>query len=530
MFYDWFLQTELLEGKNMSIVHVENLTHFYGDQLVFKDIEFRLLNKEKVGLVGPNGAGKSTLLKILSGQLLPDYGSISWLPNKQIGYLEQHIELKKGTSILDFLKSAFQHLYDMEGEMLGITNKMAICNEGELQGLLKRYSLIQDILEAQDFYLIDSKIEDVSSGLGILALGLDRDVAQLSGGQRTKLLLAKLLLTEPDILLLDEPTNYLDYEHIVWLKDYLINYKKSFILISHDTHFLNEVVNVIFHLEHKHLTRYVGNYQAFLEAYELRKHQIHIAYSKQQQEIHKLETYIQKNKVRSSTSKQAKSREKKLAKIERIEKPVGNLHPRYSFHVSERPVSTIIETKDIIVGYTYPLLPALNFTLKRGDKVAIIGHNGIGKSTLLKTMMGEINPLSGTISIGDNVRPSYFEQEWHTPVEQTPMDYIWSMHEQMNQKEIRQALARAGINKEHILQPLHTLSGGEQTKVRLCQLMLEKSNWLILDEPTNHLDVQAKEALALALKKYEGTLLIVSHEPEFYEEWCTNVLNLEDCR
>ncbi|QOR64723.1 ABC-F family ATP-binding cassette domain-containing protein [Cytobacillus suaedae] len=511
----------------MSTVNVENLTHYFGDKLIFKDIEFRLLNLERVGLVGPNGAGKSTLLQILTGSIQPDKGKIEWHPNVRIGYLEQHIDLTEGMTIREYLQSAFKYLYEAEQEMLELSSKMGELEGEELEQLLMRFAEVQQLLESHYFYMLDPRIEEVASGLGITALGMNTDVSQLSGGQRTKLLLAKLLLEEPEILMLDEPTNYLDFEHIEWLKDYLKNYPRSFILISHDTSFLNEVVNVIYHLEHKQLTRYIGNYKKFEEAYELRKHQIFTAYDRQQAEIKKLETYIQKNKVRASTSRQAKDRERKLMKMDRIEKPSLSPRPRFSFNVSERPSNVVLEVESLEVGYEKPLLPAFSFKLQRGEKVAITGYNGIGKSTTLKTLIGELSPLKGTISFGQNVSPSYFAQEWNTTSAQTPLEFIWSLHEKMTQKEVRRVLARSGLKTDHIYQPLHSLSGGEQTRVRLCQLMLERSNWLILDEPTNHLDFQAKEALAIALEKYEGTIIVVSHEPEFYKNWVTQVWDLE---
>lgn len=511
----------------MSIVNVEKVTHYYGDKLVFKDINFRLLNQERVGLVGPNGAGKSTILQILSGAILPDHGTVTWLPETQFGYLEQHIDLPPGLSVRCYLQTAFKFLYDAEQEMEELSAKMAETNPNEMEGVLNRFGEIQDLLEHHDFYLIDSKVEEIASGLGIMALGLDTDVDLLSGGQRTKLLLAKLLLEEPTVLLLDEPTNYLDFEHINWLTTYLKNYPHSFILISHDTEFINEVVNVIYHLEHKTLTRYTGNYTKFVEMYELRRRQIYVEYEKQREEIQKLEAYIQKNKVRASTSKQAKSREKKLMKIDRIDKPVPTPKPRFSFTVSELPTSQIVELDQLEIGYEYPLLPPMTFTLKRGDKIAITGYNGIGKSTTLKTIIGEMEPLNGQVTFGQHVKPAYFAQEWHTTSSQTPIEYIWSLHETMTQKEIRQALSRSGLKKEHIFEPLNTLSGGEQTRVRLCHLMLVESNWLILDEPTNHLDVRAKDSLAKALQQYKGTIIVVSHDPEFYKDWVTDVWDLE---
>lgn len=514
----------------MSIVNVENVIHYYGDKLILQNIEFRLLNKERVGLIGPNGAGKSTLLKILSGELLPDKGSIQWQPNVDVGYLEQQVDLTEGMSVREYLKSAFQHLYDLEGEMLQLAAEMSGKEADDLERSLARFAHIQVILEHQEFYLLDAKVDEVAFGLGIHVLGMDKDVAQICGGQRTKLLLAKLLLKEPDVLLLDEPTNYLDVEHIHWLKEYLKNYKSSFILISHDTDFLNEVVNVIYHLEHKRVTRYLGNYQKFVELYEFRKRQIFMAYDRQQEEIQKLESYIQKNKVRASTSKQAKAREKKLAKIDRIVKPESAPKPKFSFKPSVRPGSLIMETLDLEVGYDTALLPPFSVQLKRGDKVAVIGYNGIGKSTMLKTIIGELNPFKGIVTFGQNIKPAYFAQEWAARAGQTPFEYIWSLHETLTQKEVRQALARSGLKTEHIFQPMNLLSGGEHTKVRLCQLMLEYSNWLILDEPTNHLDIQSKEVLSKALKDYEGTVLVVSHEPEFYQPWVTQIWDLEKWR
>ncbi|RDI45418.1 ABC-F family ATP-binding cassette domain-containing protein [Falsibacillus pallidus] len=514
----------------MSIVTVEKLTHYFGDKLVFKDINFRLLRHERVGLVGPNGAGKSTLLKVLTGTILPDDGSVRWLPNVNFGHLEQHIDLTEGINIRQYLRRAFQHLYEAESEMLQLSNEMGEYTPDELERALMRYSTLQELLYQESFYLIDTNIDEICNGLGITPLGMDRDVSELSGGQRTKLLLAKLLLEQPDVLLLDEPTNYLDTGHIEWLKEYLKSYPHSFILISHDTSFLNEVVNVIYHLEFKQLTRYIGNYQSFIEAYEFRKQQTLTNYVRQQQEIEKLETYIQKNKVRASTSKQAKSREKKLQKIDRIEKPDSLPTPRFSFKVAKRPVGIIAKVRDMEVGYSEALLPPISFELKRGAKVAITGHNGIGKSTMLKTLLGEIEPINGCISYGENVIPAYFAQEWNTTSTQTPIDYIWALHEDMTQKEVRQALARCGLKTEHIFQPLASLSGGEQTRVRLCDLMLKDSNWIILDEPTNHLDVQAKDSLSEAVAKYEGTVIVVSHEPEFYHNWATDVWDLEQLR
>ncbi len=514
----------------MSILEVNGLIHSYGEKSVLHDISFRMLKGEHIGLVGANGAGKSTLFKIITGQLLPDAGNIVWHPAARSGNLEQHIELTAGQSLRAYLQGAFQELYDAEKEMLSLTEQMANNTEKQLERLLNRYSTLQMKLEQHDFYGVDAQIEAVADGLGLTQLGLDTDVEELSGGQRTKLLLAKLLLQQPDVLLLDEPTNYLDTAHITWLRDYLQNYPHAFMLITHDTTFMNAVVNVIYHLEHKQLNRYPGTYLDFTKAYELRKKQIHQQYERQQEEIQKLETYVQKNKARASTAKQAKSREKKLQKIVRIEKPINNPIPAFSFTVSEQPTRVILEAKDLDIGYGKPLFSGINLKLERGEKVAITGQNGIGKTTTLKTLLGELPALGGSVSIGDRVIPAYFSQEAQETGNQTALEEVWSAFPDLTQKEVRTKLAKCGLTTEHIFQPLTTLSGGEQTKVRLCKLQLADSNLLLLDEPTNHLDKITKEALQQALRDYKGTLILVSHEPAFYEDWVSQVWDMETLR
>ncbi|GGH77385.1 ATPase subunit of ABC transporter with duplicated ATPase domains [Pullulanibacillus pueri] len=511
----------------MSLINVEGLTHGFADKFVFKNVQFRLLKNEHVGLVGPNGAGKSTLIKIMTGQLLPDEGKIEWNPKIHAGHLEQHIELQEKVTIKGFLKEAFQEHFDKERQWLTLGEQMATATPDEMERLFDQYGRLQEWLEQNDFYSIDAKIDNVADGLGLMQLGMETDVSKLSGGQRTKLLLAKLLLQQPDVLLLDEPTNYLDTGHIEWLTDYLKGYENAFLLISHDTDFMNEVVNIIYHLEHQTLTRYVGNYQSFLKQREMKEQQLQEAFNKQQKEINKLETYISKNKARASTAKQAKSREKKLQKIERIHQPTKLPRPRFKFPLGSEPVRMVFEGEEVSVGYDRPLFPTVNLKLERGEKIAIVGHNGIGKSTLLKTILGEIPPLNGNVSIGDRVKPAYFEQEVHLP-NMTALDYVWEKFPEHDQKDIRAALARCGLLDVHLRQPLSSLSGGEQTKVRLCEWTLTKTNWFILDEPTNHLDVDAKDALKEALMAYKGTVLVVSHEKAFVEDWVTGVWDVED--
>ncbi|MBL0387716.1 ABC-F family ATP-binding cassette domain-containing protein [Tumebacillus sp. ITR2] len=515
----------------MSILHVENVTHSFGDKTVFRDLSFRLLHHERVGLVGPNGAGKSTLIRILSGETLPDSGAVHWLSGVEVGHLQQHIDLEPGQTLRDYLRGSFAELYALEAEMNFVTQKMAESLH-DLDHLLNRFSVIQETLDLHDFYSLEAKIEEVAHGLGLHQLGFETHVDQLSGGQRTKLLLARLLLQKPQVLLLDEPSNYLDTEHIEWLTGYLRNYPHAFLLISHDTRFLNEVVNIIYHLEHQRLTRYVGNYEQFVLLAEQRRTQLMQAYSQQQREIKKLETYIAKNKVRTATARQAKSRERRLEKIDRLDRPAGQPKPLFKFKVSVDPTSVILETKHLTVGYEKEnaLLPPLSLTLKRGAKVALVGYNGIGKTTSLKTLLGLLPSLEGHVRYGERVQPAYFAQEVEFKDGHSALEEVWRSFPHLTQKEVRQALARCGLKTEHIGQPLSTLSGGEQTKVRLCKLMLSDSNWLVLDEPTNHLDQQAKKALKEALTAYPGTVLLVTHEPEFYEGWVTEVWDVQAWR
>ncbi|ASS75289.1 heme ABC transporter ATP-binding protein [Tumebacillus algifaecis] len=511
----------------MSIVQVERLTHGFGEKTVLRDVQFRLLQGEHVGLVGPNGAGKSTLLKILIGQTIPDAGQIEWLPQLKPGFLEQHAELQSGTTMRDFLREAFANLYVAERDMLQAAEEMGTANEKQLDALLKRFGQLQEFLEAQEFYAVDAKIEAVAGGLGLTALGLDSDVGALSGGQRTKLLLAKLLLQKPEVLLLDEPTNYLDTAHIEWLTDHLQSYPHAFVLISHDKHFLSRVVNVVYHLEHQTLTRFPGSYQQYVAAFEQRKHQTDQAYVRQQQEIEKLEAYVQKNKARVSTSKQAKSREKRLQKMERIEKPLPVPRPRFSFAVKVEPVSKVLIAQGLSVGFDKALFAPIDLLIKRGEKVALVGYNGIGKTTTLRTLLGRLPALGGSLKLGDRVKPAYFEQEVESKAVHTALEDVWHAHPKLTQKEVRTALARCGLRADHIGQSMRSLSGGEQSKVRLCHLMLADSNLLVLDEPTNHLDQAAKEALQEALRNYAGTVLLVTHEPEFYQGWVDHVWDVE---
>lgn len=511
----------------MSILEVKNISHGFGEKILFKNVNFRLVKGEKVGLVGNNGTGKSTLFNILTGKLLADDGVIKWAPSVKIGYLDQHSNLKEGRSVLETLKEAFDELYAIEAKISSIAEGLAQASDMEIEKSVKRMGLLQDELDRNDFYGIDTKINNVVMGLGINAIGVNTPVEKLSGGQRTKVLLAKLLLSGSQLLMLDEPTNYLDKEHIEWLTEYLKAYKNSYIIISHDTKFLNSVVNVIYHLEFTTITRYQGNYETFLKQEKLAKELYEERYNRQQETIKKMEQYIKSNIVAVSTTKSAQSRRKQLEKIERLEKPKNLPKPKFFFKKARELGSVVFESKKLAIGYNFPLMDGLNFKLERNQKIAITGCNGIGKSTLLKTIMGIIPKLNGDIKYGDFLYPAYYEQECYDNKDMTPIDYIWSNFPDMVQKDIRAALAQCGLKEEHIFEKMVRLSGGEQARVRLCRLVLTKSNWLLLDEPTNHLDVIAKNELKKSLETYHGSIILVCHEKDFYEGWVDQVWDME---
>lgn len=511
----------------MSILTVSNLSHGFGDRAIFEDISFRLLKGEHIGLIGANGEGKSTFISIITNQLEPDMGTIEWAKNIRVGYLDQHAVLTAGQSIKEVLDSAFSPLLETEREMLELYEKMGELSGDALDEAMERASGLQQHLDSHDFYLIDAKVSEVANALGLSDLGLERDVQDLSGGQRTKVLIAKLLLEKPDILLLDEPTNYLDEEHIVWLSRYLQEYENAFILISHDVPFLNGVVNLIYHVENRSLTRYVGDYDDFMTLYEARKAQLESAYKRQQQEIDALKTFVAKNKARYATRNMAMSRQKKLDKMEIIELAKEKPKPVFDFKRGRTPGKYIFESSDLVIGYGTPLSSPLNLSMERGQKIALTGANGIGKTTLLKTLTGMIEPLSGSVTQGDLLMPGYFEQEIKEQNNRSCIEELWLDFPSWDQREIRAALARCGLTTAHIESKVKVLSGGEQAKLRLCKLVNRETNLLLLDEPTNHLDVDAKDELKRALREYSGSILLICHEPEFYGDIVSEVWNCE---
>ncbi|CEN85371.1 ABC-F family ATP-binding cassette domain-containing protein [Paraclostridium sordellii] len=507
---------------------VENVSHGFGARTILENVSFRLRKGEHIALVGANGEGKSTFLNIITKKLMPDAGNIKWSSRVTVGYLDQHTVLTKGKTIKEVLRDAFKPMFDLEKEMIGMYDKMGEADEAEMTKLMDSTAEIQTILENSGFYMIDAKIQEIANGLGLGEIGLDKDVTDLSGGQRTKVLLTKLLLENPTILILDEPTNYLDVEHIEWLTRYLQEYENSFILVSHDIPFINDTCNVIYHMENGELNRYKGNYDEFERLRDIKKRQEDQAYEKQVEERKKLEDFVARNKARVATRGMANSRQKKLDKMEILERPKEKIKPTFSFMEGRASSRFVFTTEDLVLGYNEALTKPLNFTLERNQKIALRGMNGIGKSTLLKTLLGIIKPFDGKVELGDYLEVGYFEQESSRENSNTPMDEIWAEYPGLTNFEVRQALSKCGLSNEHITSQMRVLSGGEAAKVRLCKLMLKKINFLVLDEPTNHLDVEAKDELKKAIKEFKGTVLLVSHEPDFYMDIVDDVWNIED--
>lgn len=512
----------------MSVLTVENVSHGYGVRQLLDNVSFRLLKGEHVALVGANGEGKSTFINIINGSLTPDKGKIEWARRTKVGYLDQHSSLQPGTTIRDNLRLAFADLFALEQEMLELYNTMGEVEGDALDVMLEDVAEIQSTLDHHGFYTIDATIDQIASGFGLTDIGMDQPVDQLSGGQRSKVLLAKLLLQQPTILILDEPTNYLDSNHIAWLTNYLQNYENAFLLVSHDIPFLNDVCNIVYQLSNGELNRYVGNYDEFVRLKDLKQAQLEKDYERQQKEIADLEDFVARNKARVATRGMANSRAKKLDKMDMIELPREKVKPTFHFKpAKENPSRVVIEVKDLVIGYDSALTRPLNFTIERGQKIAICGVNGLGKSTLLKTLLGVIPPFAGQVQTGEKVHVGYYEQEDHKNNARTALDELWGAYPRLSNHEVRSELARVGLSTDNIMSPMKVLSGGENAKVRLCKIMLTGHNVLVLDEPTNHLDPDAKDELQRALQAFDGTLLIVSHEPYFYESWVTDVWNVE---
>lgn len=508
----------------MSLLTVRNLSHsFADDKALYHNASFELYKGEHMGMVGQNGAGKSTLIKLLVGEVVPDQGSINWQPGVKLGHLDQYAKARGNSTISEYLYSAYADLYAIQDKLDELYKEIAASGS---QGQLQRASDYQEELEARDFYGIEHKVNQVVHGLGIAALGVNRPLETLSGGQRAKVILAKLLLENPDVLLLDEPVNFLDKEHVEWLAGFLKQFEGAFIVISHDFAFLESVCTCICDLEFANIRKYYGSYSDFLrQKQHLRKEHLR-QYNAQQRMIARTEEYIRKN-IAGIKTKNARGRRKQLERMERIAPPTFLHKPVLRFQELPIAPKAALKVSNLEIGYNSPLLPQLNFSVVGGQKLVITGFNGIGKSTLLKTLVNQVSAISGSFSFSSQAKVGYNPQDltWANP-HLTPLQIVYQHYPTLTQKEIRRQLALCGIKDTHISQAISTLSGGEQTKVKLCLLLLTPWNFLILDEPTNHLDAEAKEALQTALAQFCGSVILVSHEESFYKPWANKTLDI----
>ena len=513
----------------MGLLEVEGLRFKYADQNLYNDISFRILQGEHIVLVGDNGCGKSTFMNLIAGNLIPDAGKITWLNHVRFGYLDQQLKVKTDLTIEEYLTEVFAPLIQKEKEMNAYYDQLMTCPEYEYDIYLSRAQSIQEELEKKNFYQMNSTLGNMINGLGISGYGMNTHLKNLSGGQRAKVYLAKLLLDAPDVLLMDEPTNFLDVAHIEWLAKYLKGFSKAFVVISHDEDFLREIGEVVYCLSNKDMVRYKMNYDLFLKEKGIRDEQYKNDFLNQQKFIKKTQDFIQKNIVRATTSKQAKSRRKMLEKIKVLEKPIHHEAMHLHFPFSKGLGQEVLKLDDLTVGYNeIPVLSNLSFLLKQNQKVVILGHNGIGKSTILKTIVGSLPKLAGKYVWNPSADLNYFSQEEDYDSVTTPISYLRRFYPLKTDGELRSVLATAGIKGELAIKPMATLSGGQQTKVRLALMTMKKSNVLIFDEPTNHLDIYSKAELWDSINEFPGSVILVTHEMDFYDGLVDLELKFED--
>jgi ATPase subunit of ABC transporter with duplicated ATPase domains len=501
----------------MALLEAENIEFNYSDKELYKSVTLRVNQGEHCCLVGVNGSGKTTLLSILVGQITPDEGKVTWTPGVTFSYLDQQLKVEQDMPVSEYLYGVYKDLFDKEKAMEALYEKAAQ-NPDDFEKILAKATRLQDELAANNFYALQEKVGRLTDGLGFLKEQLSYPLHQLSSGQREKAYLAKMLLEERDVLIMDEPTNFLDQTQVAWLTNYLINYPKAFLVVSHDQEFLRKIANVVFVLENQSLTRYKGTYDYFLNQHALDKEQYEKNYEAQQRYIKKEEVFIAKHIVRATSSKAAKSHRARLSHLEVMDAPgkeEGVVHFQFPFthDVGAKPL--IVD--ELSIGYGKPLLDPISFTLLRGEKIAILGQNGVGKTTFLKTILGAIPSLGGQFVWLEGTVVNYFDQDRKIDLSLSPFDYVHSVYPDLTNTQVRTALGQVGVRKELALRPMSELSGGEVTKARFAIMTLKKSNFLVLDEPTNHLDQKAKDSLFEAIERYPGAVIIVSHEKDFYD-------------
>ncbi len=518
------------------LLTAEHITKTFSGNPIFTDISLTIEEKGRYGLIGVNGAGKSTLLQILTGEMDFDEGEVIPAANLTVGYLKQNSGLDIDGTIIGEMRKVFSDVEQAEQRLRELEHTMAEMTDREdrkYRAVVGEYNRLQAYFDSRDGYQTEVKIKTVLNGMGFSDKAAETSVRTLSGGEKTRLAIAKLLLEEPNLLILDEPTNHLDFKTLAWLESYLTEYSGAILTVSHDRYFLDKIVHRVLELERGKLVSYKGNYSA----YRLQKQENLLRqqkeYEAQQEEIARMQTYIDKNITRASTSNSAKSRVKALEAMERIEKPESELKQmKLHFSAHREPYKEVLSMENLAlaVGEEPKVLAEnLNFLLLRHQKVAVIGENGIGKSTLLKTLLGIQEKYAGAYQWGKNTDISYYDQEnLNLSRDKSALDELWDRFPHVPEAQIRRALGSVLLTGEDVRKPVSVLSGGERARLALCILMLEQGNVMLLDEPTNHLDIDAKEELKRALKDFKGTILLVSHEPEFYEDWVDNILNIEN--
>ncbi|WP_232339741.1 ABC-F family ATP-binding cassette domain-containing protein [Bacillus thuringiensis] len=517
----------------MILLQVNGLSKLYGAETILANIKLEVQTKDRIALVGRNGAGKSTLLKIIAGELSHDGGEIIKPKDVSIGYLAQNTGLETSLTIWDEMLTVFTHLQQMETKLRRLEQEMGkeenFSNEAIYERLLADYDQLQLNYKDQGGYQYEADIRSILSGLGFPVETHQTTISTLSGGQKTRLALGKLLLTKPDLLILDEPTNHLDIETLTWLEQYLQGYPGAILIVSHDRYFLDKLVTQVYEISNKESRRFVGNYSKYLDLKSALYEQEMKRYEKQQDEIAKLEDFVQKNIARASTTKRAQSRRKQLDRMELLTRPLGDSKSAsFHFDIEKQSGNDVLQVKDATIGYDEdPIIENVTMRLTRGDSVALVGPNGIGKSTLLKSIMNKLPLLNGDVSFGSNVSVGYYDQEQaNLTSSKRVLNELWDEYPLQPEKEIRTILGNFLFTGDDVLKPVSSLSGGQKARLALAKLMMQKSNLLILDEPTNHLDLNSKEILENALIDYPGTLLFVSHDRYFINRVTTTVVEL----
>lgn len=524
---------KLFEVKTLILLQVNALSKLYGAETILANIKLEVQTKDRIALVGRNGAGKSTLLKIIAGELSHDGGEIIKPKDVSIGYLAQNTGLETSLTIWDEMLTVFTHLQQMETKLRRLEQEMGkeenFSNEATYERLLADYDQLQLNYKDQGGYQYEADIRSILSGLGFPVETHQTTISTLSGGQKTRLALGKLLLTKPDLLILDEPTNHLDIETLTWLEQYLQGYPGAILIVSHDRYFLDKLVTQVYEISNKESRRFVGNYSKYLDLKSALYEQEMKRYEKQQDEIAKLEDFVQKNIARASTTKRAQSRRKQLDRMELLTRPLGDSKSAsFHFDIEKQSGNDVLQVNDATIGYDEnPIIEHVTMRLTRGDSVALVGPNGIGKSTLLKSIVNKLPLLNGDVSLGSNVSVGYYDQEQaNLTSSKRVLNELWDEYPLQPEKEIRTILGNFLFTGDDVLKPVSSLSGGQKARLALAKLMMQKSNLLILDEPTNHLDLNSKEILENALIDYPGTLLFVSHDRYFINRVTTTVVEL----